>query len=243
MGKISSESDLSLVDTESTGEGAAVSTIISQCGGTFNVATFSDTVATVSLQSGSITGTTGVLTSTANYDVRSGSASAILAGSVGLNKTTAGTVTLSGANTYSGVTSITAGTLAFSAATHLGDASATNTLTLNGGILSYTGTSSIGLAANQVITVGSSGGTLNVADAGGTLNLPVGITTSTAANLTKTGLGTVTVTGSTNLNGGTVTVSAGVLNAGFTAAGFASFRTLFINLGMRPSCSCAQTTD
>ena len=34
MGKISSESDLSLVDTESTGEGAAVSTIISQCGGT-----------------------------------------------------------------------------------------------------------------------------------------------------------------------------------------------------------------
>ncbi len=92
-------------------------------GGTFDVATFNDTVATVSLQSGSIAGTTGVLTSTANYDLRSGSVSAILAGSVGLDKTTTGTVTLSGANTYSGVTSISAGTLAFSASNQLGNAS------------------------------------------------------------------------------------------------------------------------
>ncbi|WP_461783360.1 autotransporter-associated beta strand repeat-containing protein [Prosthecobacter sp.] len=188
-------------------------------GGTFDVATFNDTVATVSLQSGAITGTTGVLTSTANYDLRSGSASAILAGSVGLDKTTAGTVTLSGANTYSGVTSITGGTLAFSGVGNLGNASATNTITLNGATLNYTGSMSINLAANQVMTIGSSGGTLNAADAGGTLNLLGGITTSTAANLTKTGLGTVSVTGSTNLNGGNVTVSAGVMNAGFTASG------------------------
>ncbi|WP_395716295.1 autotransporter-associated beta strand repeat-containing protein [Prosthecobacter sp.] len=188
-------------------------------GGTLNVATFNDTVATVSLQSGAITGTTGVLTSTANYDLQSGTASAILAGSVGLNKTTAGTVILSGANTYSGVTSITGGTLAFSGVGNLGNASATNTITLNGATLNYTGSTSINLAANQVMTIGSSGGTLNAADAGGTLNLLGGITTSTAANLTKTGLGTVSVTGSTNLNGGNVTVSAGVLNAGFTATG------------------------
>ena len=188
-------------------------------GGTLNVATFNDTVATVSLQSGAITGTTGVLTSTANYDLQSGTASAILAGSVGLNKTTAGTVTLSGANTYSGVTSITGGTLAFSGVGNLGNASATNTMTLNGATFNYTGSTSINLAANQVMTIGSSGGTLNAADAGGTLNLLGGITTSTAANLTKTGLGTVSVTGSTNLNGGNVTVSAGVLNAGFTASG------------------------
>jgi autotransporter-associated beta strand protein len=188
-------------------------------GGTLNVATFNDTVATVSLQSGAITGTTGVLTSTANYDLQSGTASAILAGSVGLNKTTAGTVTLSGANTYSGVTSITGGTLAFSGVGNLGNASATNTMTLNGATLNYTGSTSINLAANQVMTIGGSGGSLNAADAGGTLNLLGGITTSTAANLTKTGLGTVSVTGSTNLNGGNVTVSAGVLNAGFTASG------------------------
>ena len=189
--------------------------------GTFDVATFNDTVGTVSLRGGAITGSTGVLTSTAAYDLRNGSVSAILAGSVGLNKTTADTVTLSKANTYSGVTTVTAGTLAFSAANNLGDASATNTLTLNGGTLSYTGSGSAILVANQAMTIGSSGATLNISDATGTLNLQGGIVTSAAANLIKTGLGVVSVGlgGSTNLNGGNVTVSAGVLNAGFTASG------------------------
>jgi autotransporter-associated beta strand protein len=189
--------------------------------GTFDIATFNDTVATVSLQGGAITGTTGVLTATSAYDLRDGSVDAILAGSVGLNKTTAATVTLSKANTYSGVTNITGGTLVFSAANQLGNASATNTLTLNGGTLSYTGSGTANLVANQGMTIGSSGATLNISDATGILNLQGGIVTSAAANLTKTGLGVVSVGlgGSTNLNGGNVTVSAGVLNAGFTASG------------------------
>ena len=188
-------------------------------GGTLDVATFNDTVATVSLRGGVITGTTGVLTSTAAFDLRDGSVDVILAGSVGLNKTTADTVTLSKVNTYSGVTSITGGTLAFSAANNLGDASATNTLTLNGGTLSYTGSGTANLVANQGMTIGSSGATLNTSDATGILNLQGGIVTSAAANLTKTGLGALVVTGSTNLNGGNVTVSAGALNLGFTATG------------------------
>ncbi|MFZ9399826.1 MAG: beta strand repeat-containing protein, partial [Opitutales bacterium] len=191
-------------------------------GGTLDVATFDDTVAVVSLRGGAITGTTGVLTSTAAYDLRNGSVSATLAGSVGLNKTTADTVTLSRANTYSGVTSVTGGTLAFSAANQLGDASATNTLSLNGATLSYTGSGVANLVANQVMTVGSNGATLNASDAAGTLNLQGGIVTSASANLTKTGLGAVAVTGPTNLNGGNVTVSAGVLNLGFTANGAGS---------------------
>ena len=119
--------------------------------GTFDIATFNDTVGTVSLRGGAITGTTGVLTSTSAYDLRSGSVSAILAGSVGLNKTTADTVTLSKANTYAGVTSVTGGTLAFSAGNQLGDASATNTLTLNGSTLSYAGSGTANLVANQVV--------------------------------------------------------------------------------------------
>jgi len=192
---------------------------VTLAGGTLDIATFNDTVATVSLQSGVITGSTGMLTSTAAFDLRDGSVDAKLAGSVGLNKTTAATVTLSKANTYSGVTSITGGTLAFSAANNLGDASATNTISLNGSTLSYTGSGSANLVTNQVMTVGSSGATLNTPDAAGALNLLGGIITSAAANLTKTGLGTVVVTGSTNLNGGNVTVSAGALTAGFTASG------------------------
>src|SRR5215472_15266308 len=80
-------------------------------GGTFNIANRTNTVAGVRLASGSITGTTGVLTSTTAYDVQSGTVRAILAGGVGLNKTTSGTVTLSGNNTYTGTTTISAGTL------------------------------------------------------------------------------------------------------------------------------------
>jgi autotransporter-associated beta strand protein len=75
----------------------------------------SDTVGTVTLDGGgSITGTgTSALTSTGTFEMKSGSVTAILAGSgIALNKTTAGTVTLSGANTFTGATTVDAGTLA-----------------------------------------------------------------------------------------------------------------------------------
>jgi autotransporter-associated beta strand protein len=74
-----------------------------------------DTVGTVTLDGGgSITGTgTSALTSTGTFEMKSGSVTAILAGSgIALNKTTAGTVTLSGANTFTGATTVDAGTLA-----------------------------------------------------------------------------------------------------------------------------------
>ncbi len=67
----------------------------------------------------------GVIQSTGNvtkaltgsaYDLRSGTVSAILAGAAVLTKTTADTVTLSGANTYTGATTVSAGTLALSTA-------------------------------------------------------------------------------------------------------------------------------
>ena len=83
-------------------------------GGILSIGANSDTVGTVTLASGSITGSTGTLTGS-SYDVRSGSISAKLGGtSVVLTKSTAGTVTLSGANTYTGQTVIATngGTLA-----------------------------------------------------------------------------------------------------------------------------------
>ncbi|MDP1532690.1 MAG: autotransporter-associated beta strand repeat-containing protein, partial [Rubrivivax sp.] len=100
-------------------------------GGTFGIASFDNSFASVSLRSGSITGSTGVLTSAATYDMRAGSASAILAGGAGLSKTTAGTVTLSGNNTYAGATTVSAGTLALGTANErLAD---TSTLVVSGG--------------------------------------------------------------------------------------------------------------
>src|SRR5262249_53336689 len=62
----------------------------------------SDSVGIVTLDGGGgITGTgTSTLTSTGGFEMKSGTVSAILDGSVALNKTTAGTVTLTGLNTY-----------------------------------------------------------------------------------------------------------------------------------------------
>ena len=86
----------------------------------------SDSVGTVTLANGgSITGTgTSALTSTGSFELQDGSVSAILAGSgIGLNKTGAGTVTLTGANTFSGATTLGAGVLNANASAALGDGS------------------------------------------------------------------------------------------------------------------------
>src|SRR5262249_36828711 len=62
----------------------------------------SDSVGIVTLDGGgSITGVgTSTLTSTGGFEMKSGTVSGILDGSAALNKTTAGTVTLTGLNTY-----------------------------------------------------------------------------------------------------------------------------------------------
>jgi len=74
---------------------------------------FTDTVGTVTLDGGGkITGSASTLTSTGSFEMKSGAVTAILAGSgIALNKTTSGTVALSGANTYTGDTTVTVGTL------------------------------------------------------------------------------------------------------------------------------------
>ena len=192
-------------------------------GGTLDLGATSQTVGAVSItgastiSNGSLTGTSyaaSLATGTATV-----SANLLANGSAGFSKTGNGVVVLSGANTYAGITSITGGTLAFSSADDLGNGSATNTITLDGGVLSFTPATTVSLAANQGVSVGASGGTIHVDEAFGALTLPGGVTSSSAVNLTKTGLGTLSVGATVNLNGGNVTVSSGVLNAGLAANG------------------------
>ena len=196
-------------------------------GGTFDAATFSDTVGAVTLTSGTLTGSTGVLTSTVGFDVRSGvvnfTGAGGLAGSVGLTKSTAGTVTLSSANAFTGAVNVNGGVLSFGASGQLGNAGATNTIGINGGTLSYSGAGATDLSANRVLTIGASGGTVDVSNSVGSLTISGGISASSTGNFTKTGPGTLIVSGSTSLNSGagSVTVGDGTFRGGFGTGGIA----------------------
>ena len=146
-----------------------------------------------------------------------------------LTKSGAGTQALAGANSYSGLTSISAGILQISAANNLGDGSATNTFAFNGGILQSTA-NSYDLGTNR--TIGMAGAGTIQSDAG-TLTVSGGISALAAGNkiLTVQGAGNTAITGAiaagsggmdlVKLGTGTLTLSGGAAwaNNGITAYG------------------------
>lgn len=127
----------------------------------------------------------------------------------GLTKTGAGTMLLSGVNTYTGKTIINDGTVKISAKTGLGGnpgSSTADALTLNGGTLQTTASITID-DANRGFTLGTSGGTFNV-DPSTTFTVPRVI--AGAGALTKTGTGKLTLSGNNTYTGNT-TISSGTL--------------------------------
>ena len=213
---------------------------VSVSGGTFDINSNSQTLAGVQLTGGSIIGTSGVLTSTGTFDMQNGSVSAILAGSVGLTKTSDGTVTLSAANTYTGQTNVNVGTLTVgttgsllnttqvnvaSGAQFNGNNTATNSAMPATATVSNNGT--MNLAGSQTIASlnGGAGAVLTQAQ-GSTLNVTGGGTYAGVINdaLSGSGGASLTVSGSTlalnGVNGYTGTTYAtggGTLNLGSSA--------------------------
>jgi len=130
----------------------------------------------------------------------------------GLTKAGAGTLVLTGTNLYSGATAINGGILSIGSSANLGNASATNTLSMAGGTLAFTG-GTVDLTSNRTVALGTGGGTFNVS---GT-RLTVSGVVSGANALTKSGTGTLALTGandftgSTLVNGGTLSASPGAL--------------------------------
>jgi fibronectin-binding autotransporter adhesin len=192
----------------------------------------------VTLSGGTIDGA-GTLTGS-SYAVQSGTISAILAGAVNLTKSTAGTATLSGANTYTGTTAVNAGTLLIGAAAPsgangaLGNAASTVTVGDTSGSADaaiYT-SGAFTVARKLSVQAGSSGiksiggfsadastfsGTIGLNDnvtlyaaSGGNATLS-GII-SGAFNITQSGTGTVTLSGN-NTYTGTTTITQGTIAA------------------------------
>ena len=137
----------------------------------------------------------------------------------GVTKTGNGLMQLTAANTYTGGTTITAGTL------QLGSGSATlgtntGSLTVTAGLLDLNGYS-VGVGAL------SGAGTIDNVAGGGTSVLTVGNGNATGAtfagtiqnssgvvSLVKTGTGTLTLTGSNTYSGGTTITGSGILAIG-----------------------------
>ncbi len=133
--------------------------------------------------------------------------SGVITGSTNLVKQGTGTQTLSGASNYSGFTAINNGVLSISASNNLGDGSATNTITINGGKLRNTG-AGVNLGVNRTVTIGASGGTIEVTT-GASLTVP-GAISGPGNTLTKTGNGTLTISGPQTY--ATLNANAGVTN-------------------------------
>jgi autotransporter-associated beta strand protein len=190
------------------------------------------TVGAFTLSSGSVVGvldgetnafSTLTLAAASVFNVQSGSISAILAGGAGLTKTGGGTVKLSAMNVYGGPTTVSGGTLELDVNNALPTSTA---LLINGGsLLLGSGNDSVTFSTNQ--TVGgftlSSGSVVGVVGSNGTstltsasdFNVQSGsisnVVLAGGVGLTKTGTGTVTLSGSQSKYTGVTTVSGGTL--------------------------------
>jgi filamentous hemagglutinin family protein len=192
-------------------------------GGTFDVGTFSDTVAGVQLASGSITGTTGVLTSLSDFDLQSGTASAILAGAVGATKTTAGNVTLSGSNTYTGLTAVNAGTLTVTNGNALG-ATGTGTTVASGATLAI---NNAAIVAEPVTLNGSGFGGIGALTGTGTASLAGNVTLASASTVgVATAVDTLTLSGTVEGPGALNLIGSGTVTLGNTVGAATALASL-----------------
>ena len=170
-------------------------------------------------------------------------------GSGALTVTNTGTTIFSGANNYTGTTTVASNaTLRLGSSTALGTADGATTVN-DGGVLAYSNNISVGEAVtingtgissggairnisgantnSGVVTLGSS--SLITADSGTSLNLSGGVAGGANA-LTKAGNGTLTISGVSTFTGGT-TVNAGTLNLGVGGSTGTLRGTLTINSG------------
>ena len=152
---------------------------------------------------------TGVVTGSADLTL-----AGPITGAYGLTKNGAGTLTLSGANSFTGGVSIDAGTLAVGS-----DAALENvTLTFNGGAIRSDTLPRTLYNAVNLTTIGIATGSLDLTLAG-----PI----SGSGGLIKNGSGTLTLTGANSFSGGTTIVAGTLALSGGTLPGVVTNQASF----------------
>ena len=174
--------------------------------------------------------------SSGSYWFQPGTVQSVISGngSLSLNTTSSTPLTLSGANTYSGPTLIERGTLQLSGGSNrlptttsvtLGTGSNSGTLDLNNQSQTIAKLLTSGTGTNRVVDSTNDGTvpvlTINIASGTNTYSGILGDTNKDGFGLTKTGAGTLALSG-TNTYTGATSVSAGTLSVtGSTASGSA----------------------
>jgi len=163
-----------------------------------------------------------VTSDTTSYSFTS-TAGNLITGPTGLTKSGASTLTLVGANAYSGVTTISGGTISI-AADSLGSGVPGNSIALSGGgKLSYTGTAAADLGINRNIAIGTGGGVLEHNNAAAaTITIPGALSGSEALTFQSAlaGGGTISLSGSNAAYTGPISISA--LSTGTTTLSLAT---------------------
>ena len=147
-----------------------------------------------------------------------------IGGAAKLTKTGAGDLYLTSSNnTFSGGLVIAQGTLIVDFTAGLGPANVANdsAVVINGGTLRYTNNTTSSSDANRGFRVGSSGGTIDLVDSAKTLTITgvVQNVSGETGTLTKTGLGTLRLSGDNSYSGTTLVSSGTLLIANTTGSG------------------------
>jgi outer membrane autotransporter protein len=183
------------------GNGIGTLNLGSQAGsrGTLNIG---NGAAAGSLEAGEVKGGAGIATVNFNETDQSFIFPIALTGSLTVAQNGSGKTVLTGTNTYTSGTMINAGTLQVSADNNLGASS--GGVTFNGGTLQFG--ASFNLANSRVITLGGAGGAIDTDGFSTTISQQIiGL-----GSLTKTGVGTLIITGTNAYTGGT-TLDAGTI--------------------------------